>query len=69
MLGEHESYVVQIDTEKHEIDERLATLEAKKSYYDEVYENIRELGDELYSRLERIFTPNLIFKIIWKIFT
>ncbi len=45
--------------EIEDIERRLMAVEADRSFYDAVYESVRDLDKELYQRLEEIFFPNV----------
>jgi len=49
----------EIDRELATVERRQASLEAKRSIYDRTYDEIRELDEELYKRLEEIFIPTI----------
>lgn len=51
-----------IKEELVEIERRQAAV-SKKSHYEQVYNEIRDLDEDLYRRLEEIFTPNIKRKV------
>jgi len=61
-LNEERNRKLELDEMKKEEEERKELqemLEETKSKYDKTYEEIKHLDEELYSRLEQIFTPNI----------
>lgn len=49
----------QQEKEQQEIEQRTEALEQQKSAYDRVYDEIHDLDEALFLRLEEIFTPNI----------
>lgn len=56
---EKQSEQKRIKKELQEIERRQAALLENRSKYDKAYEQIREYEEDLYKRLEEIFTPNI----------
>lgn len=53
----------EIDEEMEEITKRLAEMEERKGKYEKIYQQVREYDEQLYRRLEDIFTPNVKTKM------
>ena len=48
-----------IEKEMREAEKRTQELQGRKSHYDNVYQQVKDLDEVLYRRLEEVFTPNV----------
>ncbi|MEK7653796.1 MAG: VWA domain-containing protein [Patescibacteria group bacterium] len=48
-----------IEKEMKEAEKRMQELKGKKSHYEDVYQQIKDLDEVLYRRLEEVFSPNV----------